>query len=452
MDSIFNISTIDGRYREQIPKKLRNLLSEYGLISQRLRVEIEWVRFLHPELTKEQHASLNTILDSFDESQAMRIKKIEKTTKHDVKALEYYLVEECKKCGLDSLITDIHITLTSEDVNNLSYALILTEARNEIISLLSKLQDIFKNFATTYSRDPIMSRTHGQPATPTTLGKEMANYYSRLTRVRRSFEEVEILGKCNGAVGNYAAMRILKPKKNPQDIIRDSSRFIKSLGLMPNHYTTQVEPGDWLAQYLHAVARISVVLLDVSRDIWLYISYGYFILKNVEGEIGSSTMPHKVNPIHFENSEGNLQIAISYLNQLSTILPVSRLQRDLSNSTSMRNIGVALSHTVIAIKNQEIGLQRITFDRNRASDELQQHWELLAEAIQTQLRANGDTHAYEKMKEASRGKKFNQEDYLTFIKEHGMEEQLGMLTPQTYRGIADYLALNLDDVLAEERK
>ena len=465
---------MDGRYHGKIPKKLRELFSEYGLIYYRLETEIEWIVFRNPELSSATIKILKDILDNFTVEQAEIVKDIEKTTNHDVKAAEYYLRDKFKSHKETApLIPHIHFALTSEDVNNISYAKILSKARVELNSIFNTIGSELKESSAQYSDAPLMSRTHGQAATPTTFGKEMANFYARLHRAQNTFNQVGILAKINGAVGNHTALSLVE--KNHQKIIANAEAFISFINsgnfakktavesgvdsnmklggkIKLNHYTTQIEPGDWVAEYLHALSRISSIFLDLSKDMWLYISYDYIMLKSIQSEIGSSTMPHKVNPIHFENAEGNLNIAVSLFHQLAQTIPNSRLQRDLSGSTTMRNLGSAICYLIIASNNLEKGLGRIELNSAKIEMELESHWELLTEAIQTHLRVLGRNDAYEIIKEISRGKTFDQNKYNQVVAKYNLQSLIGDLTPEKYTGLAQYLATNLEAFLAEEKK
>jgi adenylosuccinate lyase len=444
------ISPIDGRYADKAAE-LRPLFSERGLIRQRVRVEALWLKALVAEAGIEElrgvPAAALTVLDALaaelTEADAVEVKRLERETNHDVKAVEYFV-----KSRLDAVPAwrtrreFVHFACTSEDINNLSYALMLREARDQVLlprldALITRLRTLAKTHAAT----PMMSRTHGQPATPTTLGKEIANFTYRLGEQRTRFAAVTIAGKMNGAVGNFNAHLAAYPEV---DWPRLARRFVESLGLTLNPFTTQIEPHDWMAEYFDALARLNTVLIDLCRDMWGYISVGYFRQRAVAGEVGSSTMPHKVNPIDFENAEGNLGLSNALLRFLADKLPISRWQRDLTDSTVLRNVGVAVSHGLIAWRSIERGLERVEVDMNRLAEELDANWELLAEPIQTVMRRYGVENAYEQLKALTRGQRINAEALRSFIS--GLEipesarEHLLKMTPATYIGAAEALA------------
>ena len=444
------ISPIDGRYADKCAE-LRPLFSERGLIRQRVRVEALWLKALaaDPEVVELRGlpAAALTVLDALaaelNDADAAEVKRIERETNHDVKAVEYFV-----KNRLDAVPAwrsrreFVHFACTSEDINNLSYALMLKEARDQVLlprldALIARLRAL----AHANAAVPMMSRTHGQPATPTTLGKEIANFTHRLQRQRGRFSHVVIEGKINGAVGNFNAHLVAYPAV---DWLKLSKRFVESLGLNWNPYTTQIEPHDWNAEYFDAMARINTILIDLSRDMWGYISVGYFKQRVVAGEVGSSTMPHKVNPIDFENGEGNLGLANAMLRFLSDKLPVSRWQRDLTDSTVFRNIGVAASHSLIAWRSIERGLERVDVDPARLAEDLNANWELLAEPIQTVMRRFGVENAYEKLKSLTRGQRMDAKALRAFVSELPIPEDakraLLDLSPETYTGLAAELA------------
>lgn len=440
------ISPIDGRYGNQTAA-LQPLFSEYGLIRHRLLVEVRWLETLaaHPQipelppLSDAAKAYLADIVERFDEAAAARVKEIERTTNHDVKAVEYYLKERLAGHEeLAPLIEFTHFACTSEDINNLSYALMLQRGRDEV--LLPLLDDIIaqlRGLAHQYADAPMLSRTHGQPASPTTMGKEIANVVYRLQRQRRQLAAVEILGKINGAVGNYNAHLSAYPDVDWPSLAR---QLVEGLGLAWNPYTTQIEPHDYIAELFHTLERINTVLIDFARDVWGYISLGYFRQRTVAGEVGSSTMPHKVNPIDFENAEGNLGLANAILQHLAEKLPLSRWQRDLTDSTVLRNLGVGLAHCVVAYRSLLKGLGKLDLDTERLREDLDANWEVLAEAIQTVMRRYGIPEPYEKLKELTRGRRVDQTTLREFIAGLELPEQvkneLMALAPWTYTGNA----------------
>lgn len=444
------ISPIDGRYADKAAE-LRPLFSERGLIRQRVRVEALWLKALAAEPDIEElrdlPAAALTVLDALaaelTEADALEVKRIERETNHDVKAVEYFV-----KSRLDEVPAwrerreFVHFACTSEDINNLSYALMLREARDQVLlprldALITRLRALAHETASI----PMMSRTHGQPATPTTLGKEIANFTYRVSEQRAKFEAVAIAGKINGAVGNFNAHFAAYPSV---DWPKLGQRFVQSLGLQWNPYTTQIEPHDWMAEYLDALARINTVLIDLCQDMWGYISLGYFRQRTVAGEVGSSTMPHKVNPIDFENAEGNLGLANALLRFLADKLPISRWQRDLTDSTVLRNVGVAVSHGLIAWRSIERGLERVDVDPARLAEDLDANWELLAEPIQTVMRRYGVENAYEQLKALTRGQRVSAASLRAFIQElplpDSAKQTLLELTPATYIGEAARLA------------
>jgi adenylosuccinate lyase len=450
LSSLTAISPVDGRYADKCDA-LRPIFSEYGLIRQRIKVEALWLKALAQEpgivemrdVPRDALAVLDQIAINVSEADAAEVKATEKKTNHDVKAVEYFV-----KARLDSSPEwkahreFVHFACTSEDINNLSYALMMSEAREKV--LLPKLDVILKrlrDFAHTHAATPMMSRTHGQPATPTTLGKEVANFVHRLQRQRDRLATVVIAGKINGAVGNFNAHVVAYPNVDWEKL---AAQFIASLGLTTNPYTTQIEPHDWTAEYCDALAAADTVLIDLCRDFWGYVSLGYFKQRVVAGEVGSSTMPHKVNPIDFENAEGNLGMANALLRFFADKLPISRWQRDLTDSTVLRNLGVAVSHAYIAWRSLERGLDRIDIDSARMLDDLNSNWELLAEPIQTVMRRYGVENAYEQLKELTRGRRVDGPALRAFIE--GLQlpvdakQQLLALTPATYIGLATQLA------------
>ena len=454
LNALTAISPIDGRYGGKTAA-LRPVFSEYGLMRQRVTVEIRWLQALAanpaitevPELKPADAALLDAIIDEFSLADAERIKAIERTTNHDVKAVEYFLKERvADKPALAAVAEFFHFACTSEDINNLAYALMLREARNELLSpLLDKVLDAVRQLARSYAATPMLARTHGQPASPTTLGKEMANVAYRLQRQREQLAAVPILGKINGAVGNYNAHLAAYPTI---DWAEFAQRFVtEDLGLSWNPLTTQIEPHDFIAEMFHALMRLNTVLLDFCRDIWGYIAWGYFKQKTVAGEIGSSTMPHKVNPIDFENAEGNLGIANALLDHLAAKLPVSRWQRDLSDSTALRSVGSGLAHCMIAYQSCLQGIGKLEIEPQRLQQDLDANLEVLAEAIQTVMRRYGIEQPYEKLKDLTRGQRIDQTRLQAFINDLALPEEakqsLLRLSPADYTGNAAEQALKL---------
>jgi|TARA_B110000495_G_C23028875_1_gene612097 adenylosuccinate lyase len=440
------ISPTDGRYAEKV-KDLRDIFSEYGLIRFRVLVEVRWLQCLSNEaavpelapLTSVIEGALNHIIDDFSLDDAERIKKIEATTNHDVKAVEYFIREKLGNGPETDRLKDfLHFACTSEDINNLSYALMLRSARVDILvpimrDLRSKLDDLAKKNADL----PMLSRTHGQTASPTTLGKEVANVIARLDRTQKQFSAVEILGKFNGAVGNYNAHAIAYPDADWPAI---AHRFIESLGIDPNPYTTQIEPHDWTAEYCHALMRYNTILIDFSRDVWGYISLGYFKQSVSKNEVGSSTMPHKVNPIDFENAEGNFGMANAMLGHFAEKLPISRWQRDLTDSTVQRNFGSAVAYTVIALQSLLKGIGKLEVNSAAITADVASAYEVLAEAVQTVMRRYGIPEPYEKLKALTRGQTVSKDILIEFIKTLDIPEseieRLLSLTPESYVGLA----------------
>ena len=443
------ISPIDGRYADKVIE-FRPIFSEYGLIHFRVQVEIRWLQALAndpkitevPTLSSSANQQLNTIISAFSESDAQQIKDIEKTTNHDVKAVEYFLKEKFSdNAELDKINEFLHFACTSEDINNLSYALMLKEGRFILSRQITDCIAAIKNIAVTTAAQPMLSRTHGQSATPTTTGKEFANFVARLLRQKNQLETIEFMGKINGAVGNYNAHSVAYPEINWEQFCKN---FVESLGLHFNPYTIQIEPHDYIAEFFHALSRFNTILLDFDRDMWGYISLGYFRQKTVAGEVGSSTMPHKVNPIDFENSEGNLGIANALFSHLAEKLPISRWQRDLTDSTVLRNIGVGVAHTSIAIQATLKGITKLEINTEAMEKDLDNNWEVLAEPIQTVMRRYGIEKPYEKLKELTRGQRIEVEDLQDFIKNLEIPDDaknaLLALTPREYTGYAENLA------------
>ena len=446
LSSLTALSPIDGRYASKT-ESLRPIFSEYGLIRHRIVVEVRWLQALAahdqisevPALSSHAERMLNDIVEKFSEQDAQRIKNIERTTNHDVKAVEYFLKEKIAGNNeLEAISEFIHFACTSEDINNLAYALMLREARNQsLLSLQDELIRLISELARNNADIPMLSRTHGQTASPTTIGKEMANVAARLKRQREQYAAIPMLGKINGAVGNYNAHMVAYPDIDWPGF---SSQFISSLGLEANPYTTQIEPHDYMAEQFDALSRFNTVLIDFSRDLWAYISLGYFRQKTVAGEVGSSTMPHKVNPIDFENAEGNLGIANALFSHFSAKLPISRWQRDLSDSTVLRNIGTAVAHSVIAYESCLKGLGKLQIDQQRTSEDLDNSWEVLAEALQTVMRRHGIEKPYEKLKDLTRDQQVSQESLQAFIQTlklpEDVKKELSSLTPASYTGNA----------------
>ena len=441
VNPLTSISPLDGRYNKAV-EELTEYFSEPALMYYRIKVEIEYLIALGdekgikelPAFSKTEQIKLRNIYKNFNSSAAQKVKDIEEITNHDVKAVEYYLQGRLKK----SLHPWIHFALTSEDVNNLSYSLMWQDGLNQVyLPALKTVNKELKKLARKYKNVSMLALTHGQPATPTSLGKEFAVFAGRLQRQLQHIKSHRLLGKLSGATGTWAAHATSYPNIN---WISFSKRFVKSLGLEPNLITTQIESNDSLAESYHNLIRVNTILLDFCRDIWLYISRGVFGQKTKSGEVGSSTMPHKVNPIQFENAEGNLGIANAYLSHLAQTLPVSRMQRDLSGSTIIRNQGVPLAHSLLACKNIVKGIDRLTVNRKKIREELDNHWEVLAEAIQTTLRKSGDRLPYERLKNLTRGQKITQEDIQAFVQSLDLpkkeKQTLLDLTPENYTGLA----------------
>jgi len=446
LSALSAISPVDGRYGSKV-KSLRPIFSEFGLIKYRVTVEVRWLQKLAatsaiaevPAFSVQANDVLDAIVANFSEEDALSIKKIEATTNHDVKAVEYFLKEKiADNAELNAVTEFIHFACTSEDINNLSHALMLTDCReNVLLPEMDNILSAMKALAIEYKTIPMMCRTHGQPASPSTLGKEMANVYVRLQRQREQIANVEMLGKINGAVGNYNAHLSAYPEVNWHEF---ANEFVTSLGLSFNPFTTQIEPHDYIAELFDAVARFNTILIDFDRDIWGYIAMGHFKQKTIAGEIGSSTMPHKVNPIDFENSEGNLGIANALFTHLSQKLPISRWQRDLTDSTVLRNLGVGFAHTMIAYGATLKGISKLEVNEANLAAELDSNWEVLAEPVQTVMRRYGIEKPYEKLKELTRGKRVNGDSMRAFIMTLELPEhakaQLCEMTPASYIGRA----------------
>ncbi len=448
------ISPIDGRYAEKT-HSLRLIFSEYGLIRYRVLVEIRWLQALAahpgilevPPLSVSAVARLEAIAEGFDATEAQQVKAFEKTTNHDVKAVEYYLKAQIKDHPELAAISEfIHFACTSEDINNLAYALMLRDARELVLQpALDKLITLLTDLAHRYADQPMLARTHGQPASPTTLGKEIAVFAHRLIIERNQLATVALFGKANGAVGNYNAHFAAYPDVDWPSL---SEALIESLGLVQNPYTTQIENHDFIARYFHALMRANTILLDFSRDVWAYISVGYFKQRTVEGEVGSSTMPHKVNPIDFENAEGNLGIGNALLDHLTQKLPISRWQRDLTDSTVLRNLGVGVAHSIIAFAAIEKGISKLEAEPKRLAADLDDNWEVLGEAIQTVMRRYGLPEPYEQLKKLTRGQKLGRDAIRAFVETLALPEdakqRLLAMTPASYTGNAAEQAKSLE--------
>ncbi len=447
LSALTALSPLDGRYSEKTAS-LRPLFSEFGLIHARVTVEVRWLNLLAghaqikevPPFSPAAHALLERIVNDFSEVDARRVKEIEATTNHDVKAVEYFLKEKTSGNREIAAVAEfIHFACTSEDINNLAYGMMLQAGRQDILlPAMDTLIAVMEKMALDYAHQPMLARTHGQPASPSTMGKEMANVAYRLRRQRRQVAAVEILGKINGAVGNYNAHLSAYPDI---DWEKTAQGFVEALGLAWNPYTTQIEPHDYIAELFHAIARFNTVLIDFDRDVWGYISLGYFKQKVKSGEVGSSTMPHKVNPIDFENSEGNLGLANALFEHLAAKLPVSRWQRDLSDSTVLRNLGVGLGYSLLAYESCLKGITKLEINAARLDADLDANWEVLAEPIQTVMRRYGVEQPYEKLKALTRGKSgINRQSLEAFIRgldipEHAKQSLLA-LTPGAYTGNA----------------
>jgi adenylosuccinate lyase len=445
------LSPLDGRYAAKLGE-VRRIFSEAGLMRERVRVECAWFLALASgpaaaalaKLPLAARELLTTLASNPQSTDVPTIKQIEARTNHDVKAVEYWLRAELQTRGATLPELEwMHFASTSEDINNLAYALMLKSARETLLlPMLQSLESTLDALARRYANVAMLARTHGQTATPTTVGKELANVAARIEIQRKGIERVAILGKMNGAVGNFNAHAAALPRV---DWPAFSAAFVASLGLKTNHHTTQIEPHDWIAEYCHALMRANTVLLDFSRDMWSYISIGYFRQRPVAGEVGSSTMPHKINPIDFENAEGNLGLANALLGHFADKLPVSRLQRDLTDSTVLRNVGVAIGHSVLSFRSLATGLEKIELDAARVAEDLNRAWEVLGEAVQTVMRAHGIPDAYDKLKAFTRGHPVDEQAMHEFIASLALppedKARLMALTPATYVGLAPSLAL-----------
>ncbi|OTG86432.1 adenylosuccinate lyase [Acinetobacter sp. ANC 4558] len=461
MNALTALSPLDGRYASKCDA-LRPFLSEFGLIHARVTVEVRWLQALanHPEITEvpafsaATNAALDAIVEQFSEEYANRIKEIERTTNHDVKAVEYFLkeqiahIDELKNAG-----EFIHFACTSEDINNLSHALMLKNGRDVLVTAMQQIIDSIVALSEQHAEQPMLSRTHGQTASPTTLGKEMANVAYRLARQIKQFKQVELLGKINGAVGNYNAHYSAYPEINWP---AHSQAFVESLGLTFNPYTTQIEPHDYMAELFDALRRFNTILIDFNRDVWGYISLGFFKQRLKEGEVGSSTMPHKVNPIDFENSEGNLGIANAVLAHLGEKLPISRWQRDLTDSTVLRNMGVGFAQSLIAFEACSKGIGKLELNAQRILEDLDQAQEVLAEPIQTVMRRYNVEKPYEKLKALTRGQAMTREMMVDFVNGNELEAvpasdraRLAEMTPATYTGNASVQAQQIQELISK---
>jgi adenylosuccinate lyase len=445
------LSPLDGRYAQKAAP-LRAFLSEYALIRYRVLIEVRWLQHLADEPALADIESfappvkdvLNAVVDDFSADDARRVKALEQETNHDVKAVEYFLRQKLDGVsdGNAKLISFLHFASTSEDINNLSYALMLRDARQRVLlPLMKSLITELRLLAHRYADVPMLARTHGQPASPTTLGKELANFVYRLQRQLELFARVEICGKFNGAVGNFNAHAIAYPDADWRGI---AERFVRALGLEPTPYTTQIEPHDWIAEYCQALVRFNTVVVDLCRDVWGYVSLGYFRPRAVGSEVGSSTMPHKVNPIEFENAEGNLGVANALHEFFASKLPLSRWQRDLTDSTVLRNLAVALGHGLIAYESCQRGLGKLDADPASMAEDLEQSWEVLAEAVQTVMRRHGIADAYEQLKALTRGRRITESTLREFVAALDLpaaeRERLLALRPEDYVGLAASLA------------
>jgi adenylosuccinate lyase len=445
------LSPLDGRYAQKAAA-LRPYLSEYALIRYRVLIEVRWLQHLADEpslpelrpLDTPVKDVLNAVVDHFGHEDARRVKDLEAETNHDVKAVEYFLRQRLDGVSgsAGSLVPFLHFATTSEDINNLAYALMLRDARQRV--LLPVMRGVITDLralAHRYADLPMLARTHGQPASPTTLGKELANFVYRVKRQMEQFAAIDMLGKFNGAVGNFNAHVAAYPDA---DWLSIAERFVASLGLSPTRYSTQIEPHDWIAEYCQTLTRFNTVVIDLCRDLWGYVGLGYFRPRAVAGEVGSSTMPHKVNPIEFENAEGNLGVSNALLTFLAAKLPISRWQRDLTDSTVLRNLAVALGHSLIAFDSCQKGLGKLDADTARIAADLDDNWEVLAEAVQTVMRRHGIADAYEQLKTLTRGRRITEEALRDFVRELNLPEdtrsRLLALTPAGYVGLAARLA------------
>jgi len=451
-DNLTSISPIDGRYSDKT-SPLKAIFSEFGLIKYRLLVEVRWLEAMSnnphipevPTFSSQSNAALLAIAENFSLDDAKAIKKIERTTNHDVKAVEYFLKEKISSIPeLQKVSEFIHFACTSEDINNLSHALMLENGRQVLIEDMRSTLSLITDLAKDNAEVAMLSRTHGQTASPTTLGKEMANFSYRLNRQINQLKDVQIMGKFNGAVGNFNAHLSAYPEIDWQSVSKD---FIENLGINYAPYSSQIESHDYIAEYFHVLNRFNTILIDFCRDIWGYISLGYFTQKTIEGEIGSSTMPHKVNPIDFENAEGNLGLAIAIGEHFATKLPISRWQRDLTDSTVLRNLGVSCAHSLISYASICKGIKKLEINESKLTEDLNKAWEVLAEPIQTVMRRYGVENPYEKLKDLTRGKQIDSKIIDDFINTLEIpaeaKEELRKLTPMNYIGNAINLARDI---------
>ncbi len=445
-NSINNLSPLDGRYSNKV-SEITELFSERALIQKRFDIEIEWLLFVlnesFYETTKISNKDIKRIKKfqtDFNNSYAKKIKLIENKTNHDVKAVEYFINDFLKKSELGKIISYVHLGLTSEDVNSLAYALMIQEIKDKSISSLKELNKKIKLLATKYKNISFLARTHGQPASPSTLGKELLVFNKRLNRQLDIIKNIKPMAKWGGATGNYHTIHLANQKRDPVNL---ASKFIRKFNVEHNKVTTQIEPHDWIAEISHSFIRINNIVDDLNKDMWLYIANDIFALKTIEKEVGSSTMPHKVNPIDFENSEGNIGLANALFNYFAEKLTKSRLQRDLSDSTTIRNVGVAFGHSIISYKSTLRGLNKIIPNKNKIKDELNENWSVLSEAVQTVMRLENIDNAYEKLKELTRGKSLNKQKYIEFISSLNIssknKEYLLKLRPENYIGVAPKL-------------
>ena len=445
-NSINNLSPLDGRYSNKV-SEITELFSEKALIQKRFIIEIEWLLFVLNDnfyktvkISKSDVKKIIKFKNNFNESYAKKIKTIENKTNHDVKAVEYFINNYLKKNKLERFIPYVHLGLTSEDVNSLSYALMVREVKDASMISVNALNKKIKSLASKYKKISFLARTHGQPASPSTLGKEMLVFHKRLQRQIDQLKSINPMAKWGGATGNYHTILLANPNKNP---VKIATKFLRKFKVEHNVVTTQIEPHDWIAETCHTLIRINNVVNDLNNDMWMYIANDVFILKTIKNEVGSSTMPHKVNPIDFENSEGNIGLANSMFNFFAEKLPISRLQRDLSDSTALRNIGVAFGYSLISYKSTLNGLGKISPNNKKINEELDNNWSVLSEAVQTIMRLENIENAYEKLKELTRGKNLNQEIYLEFIENLDISQKnkdyLKNLNPRNYIGVAPKL-------------
>ena len=445
-NSINNLSPLDGRYSNKV-SEITKLFSEKALIQKRFIIEIEWLLFVLNEsfyktikISKVDLNKINKFKNNFDNTYARKIKSIENKTNHDVKAVEYFINDHFKKNNLQKFIPYVHLGLTSEDVNSLAYSLMIREIKDETIISINALNKQLKSLASKYKKISFLARTHGQPASPSTLGKEILVFHKRLERQIDQLKSINPMAKWGGATGNYHTILLANKNKDP---VKIATKFISKFKVKHNVITTQIEPHDWIAETCHALIRVNNIVNDLNNDMWMYIANDIFILKTIKNEVGSSTMPHKVNPIDFENSEGNIGLANSMLNFFAEKLPISRLQRDLSDSTTLRNVGVAFGYSVISYKSTLKGLKKITPNKNKINEELDNNWIVLSEAVQTVMRLENIENAYEKLKDLTRGKNLKKEQYLEFVENLDISQKkkdyLKSLNPKNYIGVASKL-------------